>query len=147
MLENKLDIGVKKTDPRMLKAISDSWFVRTSAKLLEGSFKYPSQKKLFDGKPYRRKKTPSITNLKIKVVEKALLNAIEPRFEGYCVWVTISEEEYKAESVNSSNKLNFKLNNSCYEKKKTVCPTVFSPHSYGFRPQKSAHQALKKIKH
>jgi hypothetical protein len=34
-----------------------------------------------------------------------------------------------------------------YFKKRVVCPTIFYPENYGFRSKKSAHQALKTIKH
>jgi retron-type reverse transcriptase len=34
-----------------------------------------------------------------------------------------------------------------YYKKRVICIPIFYPHSYGFRQKKSAHQALKNIKH
>ena len=34
-----------------------------------------------------------------------------------------------------------------YFKKRIICPTIFYPENYGFRYGKSAHQALKTIKH
>lgn len=34
-----------------------------------------------------------------------------------------------------------------YLKKKVLCPNVFYAYSYGSRPNKSAHQALKSIKY
>jgi retron-type reverse transcriptase len=39
------------------------------------------------------------------------------------------------------------LGETYYFKKKIKCPTIFYPENYGFRPKKSAHQALKTIKH
>jgi retron-type reverse transcriptase len=34
-----------------------------------------------------------------------------------------------------------------YFKKHVICPTVFYPNNYGFRRNKSVHQALKTITH
>lgn len=39
------------------------------------------------------------------------------------------------------------IGNVYYFKKRVISPTVFYPENYGFRPKKSAHQALKTIKH
>jgi retron-type reverse transcriptase len=49
------------------------------------------------------------------------------------------------------DKNNYKItvtnNKSFYYKKKKYVPPIFYTHNYGFRPNKSAHHALKCIKH
>lgn len=79
-----------------------------------------------------------------------VLNALEPQFEGNFICENISKDEYDSEISNKQNTPNFKVVIRLKEKRcgKTQSkPTVFSSHSYGFRPQKSAYKALKTIKH
>lgn len=98
-----------------------------------------------------KKRPLTITNSRIKVIERALLTALEPQFEGYFFWEVISREEYLSETSKNTYNTNYKTaviyNESQYFKKKVLCPTVFYAHNYGSRPNKSAHQALKNIKH
>jgi retron-type reverse transcriptase len=134
-----------------LNNISDHWFITANRKLLEGSFKYPDRRRVLIDKPDSGKRPLIIANPRIKTIEKALLNAVEPLFEGYFQWVKISKKDFDSENAGSQNKANYRVietsDKSVYQKKNFINPTVFSPHSYGFRPQKSAHQALKVIKH
>lgn len=151
ILKSKSDMSTKRgeRDNVALNGISDTWFIKTSMKLLEGSFKYPNRKRLFIEKLNGRKRPLTRVNSRIKIIEKALLNVLEPQFEGYFSWETISRKEYLSEiSKNNNNYKTAIINNeSFYFKKKILCPTVFYAHNYGFRPKKSAHQALKNIKH
>jgi retron-type reverse transcriptase len=120
-------------------------------KLLEGSFKYPNKRGLLIDKPDGEKRPLTIANSRIKVIERALLNALEPQFEGYFLWETITKKEYLSETSKDTYNSNYKTtvinNENLYFKKKIFCVTVFYAHNYGFRPKKSAHQALKNIKH
>jgi len=150
-LKSKPGMSTKGMDSGTLSGISDAWFIKTSEKLLEGSFQYPNRRRILIDKPDGGKRPLTIANPRIKVVEKALLNALEPQFEGYFFWENISEEEYFSKIIKSTNNDNYKTtviaNESLYFKKKVICPPVFHAHNYGSRPKKSAHQALKNIKH
>jgi len=73
----------KKLNSILSNGINDAWFVKTSKKLLEGSFQYPMRKRVFIDKANNEKILLTSVNFKIKVIEKALFNALEPQFEGY----------------------------------------------------------------
>lgn len=136
----------KGSSDETLHGISSSWFEKTSERLINGSFKYP---------PARRTEIPkapgkvgmrplTITNPRIKIIERALLNALEPIFEGVIYWKDIKKEEW--ESAKAANTPNFSLEYKQEKKKVVLAEKVFSPNSFGFRPSKSAHQALHQIK-
>lgn len=131
--------------------INDYWITTTSRKLLEGSFKYPSSRKVLQNKPGNVKSPSIIVTLKIRIIEKAILNAIEPLLEGNFRWLEITKKDFDSEKARASDERNYrvvKIFDECvYQKKKVINPAIFSPHSYGFRPHKSAHQALKVLKH
>jgi retron-type reverse transcriptase len=150
-LKSKPGMSTKGTDNVTLSGISDAWFIKTSMKLLEGSYQYPNKKRVLIDKPGGGKRPLTIANPRIKVIERALLNALEPQFEGYFSWETINGKEYLSETSKNTYNSNYKTtvidNESLYFKKKVLCPTVFYAHNYGSRPKKSAHQALKNIKH
>lgn len=150
-LKSKPNMSTKGVDNVTLSGISNTWFIKTSMKLLEGSFKYPNRRKVLIDKPNGGKRPITMANLRIKVIERALLNALEPQFEGYFSWETINKKKYLSETFKDTYNSNYKTtitnNESFYFKKKVLCPTVFYAHNYGSRPKKSAHQALKNIKH
>jgi retron-type reverse transcriptase len=136
-----------------LSGISNHWFEATSKKLLDGSFKFPNRRRVLIDKPDGGERPLTIANPRIKVIERALLNAVEPIFEGLHQWEKISKKEFD-QRKGSKDEKNFrvikskkKFKRNTYEAKDTIHPTIFSPHSYGFRPQRSAHQALHAIKH
>lgn len=133
-------------------ALRDVWFINTANKLLEGSFKYPSRIRLSIQKSSDRRIPLSILNIKTKVIEQALFSALEPQFEGYYVWENIPKEIYLWKSKQNKICSNYKMvvygsGELYYFKKHVICPTVFYPNNYGFRRNKSAHQALKAITH
>merc|ERR1711957_618717 len=82
-LRSKSNMPTKKLNSTFPNGINDAWFVKTNKKLLEGSFQYPIRKKVFIDKENNEKTLLTSVNLKIKVIEKALFNALEPQFEGY----------------------------------------------------------------
>jgi len=151
MLKSKPGMLTKGIDLVTLDKISDQWFVSVNKKLLEGSFKYPDRRRVLIEKSSGGKRSLTMANPRIKVIERALLNALEPLFEGCSQWEEISKEEYSLKKAASQDKSNYKIykhsNKILYQKKNVVNSVVFSSHSYGFRPQKSAHQALKEVKH
>lgn len=70
--------------PETLDKIDESWFELTSEKLLQGNYKYPNRRRIHIPKPAGKEGTRllTITNPRVKVIERALLDAIEPLFEG-----------------------------------------------------------------
>lgn len=152
MIKSKPGMLTKGTDEITLdKLLSESWFVTTSKKLIEGSFKYPKLRKMFIDKPSGGKRSLTIVNPRIKIIERALLNALEPLFEGYYQWELIPKKTYDKGNLTPLDKSNFRKikdsNRILYQKKNIINETIFTPHSYGFRPGKSAHQALHEVKH
>jgi hypothetical protein len=66
-----------------LHKINLKWFETTSKTLLRGDFQYPTRRRLWVSKFSKTELRPLIiSNPRIKVIEKALLNSIEPFFEG-----------------------------------------------------------------
>ena len=63
--------------------INFKWFETTNKTLLKGNFQYPVRRRLWIFKPSRTElRFLIISNQRIKIIEKAILNAIEPFFEG-----------------------------------------------------------------
>jgi retron-type reverse transcriptase len=151
MLKSKPGMSTRGSNEETLSGISESWFRTTSQKLSEGSFKYPNRRRVFIDKPDGSKRPLTIANPRIKIIERALLNAIEPHFEGCHAWTeiktsTVPNIDFKS---NPDYKMIEKKENGeyIYQKKEMISPRIFYPHSYGFRPDKSAHEALHAIKH
>ena len=151
ILKSKPGMSTKGTDNVILSGVSDAWFIKASITLLEGFFKYPNRRRVLIDKPDDGKRPLTIANSRIKIIERALLSALEPQFEGYFLWETIHKKEYLSETSKNIYNNNYKIivtdNETLYFKNKFLCPIVFYPHNYGSRPKKSAHQALKNIKH
>jgi hypothetical protein len=87
-------MSTRGTDDVTLNGINDSWFHNTSVKLLEGSFKYPNKKRVLIDQSDGSKRSFIIANPKVKIIEKALLSALEPQFEGHFVWESVNKKEY-----------------------------------------------------
>lgn len=140
------------SDFEALSGISNAWFTTTSRKLLEGTFKYPNRRRVLIKKPGGNIRFLTIINPKIKIIERAFLNALEPQFEGFHVWDKINEKEYQKANYDGQKPiLDYKIRKEkngdpVYFKKRVVSPRVFFPHNYGSRPNKSAHEALHNIK-
>ena len=66
-------------------------FITTSKKLSEGSFKYPNRRRVLMDKPDGGTRPLTITNPRIKIIERALLNALEFHFKGLHKWIEINE--------------------------------------------------------
>lgn len=79
-----------------LHRISKQWFEKISEKLRRGDMKYPSVRRIeilkLTGKSGTKPLT--ISNPRIKVIERAFLNALEPQFEGIFNWELVTKEEY-----------------------------------------------------
>lgn len=78
-----------------LHKLEATWFEQTSKALIKGDFKYPHQRRIQISKP-AAKRPLTISNPRIKVIERAILNGIEPLFEGAWSWHEISMKEYQS---------------------------------------------------
>lgn len=138
-----------------INKISDAWFQKISELLREGGMKYPSARRKEIPKPVGKTGTRplTITNPRIKVIERALLNALEPIFEGVHEWKRIPKEDYEKAKLEKSIQ-EFKENYKKKSEKKVIetykkeilMERIFKPTSFGFRARKSVHQALHRIK-
>ena len=135
---------------KTLNKIEASWFEQASEKLIKGSFEYPNRRRIRIPKPTNKENLRPITisNPRIKIIERAILNGIEPLFEGSWSWIKITKEGYEAAKANSTIPSNdIKASKEGYFKKHWKHVTKFHSSSYGFRPDRSAHGALKAIKY
>lgn len=154
----------KGSNNEIIDKISDKWFEIISKKILNEDFKYPPARRTEIPKPAGKIGTRPliITNPRIKIIERAILNALEPIFEGLYETTestTAIESSSKKELHDTryypkhiKKKTKSLFDSTIIEKKATkkirnyINPTIFLPVSYGFRPKKSAHQALHQIK-
>lgn len=150
-LKSKLNVLNKKRNNIILEGVDNFWFTQTSKELLEGSFEYLDKKNIFVGAVESRYFSSMIAYWKMKIIEKALFNALEPQFEGYFSWKNLAKKEYLVAISKNANNSYYKKtiigNKILYFKKKIICLPVFYVCSYGSRPKKSVHQALIAIKH
>ena len=130
-----------------LTGISLHWFRTTSKKLLNNSFVYPKMRRVsFPKKPgLVDTRFLTLTSPRIKIIERSILNVLEPQFEGKFVWEEIEKSEYEFIKTNNAT-TTVVANKSGYFKKNWTKFPVFSRFSFGFRPKRSAHGALQLIK-
>jgi len=81
-LKSKPGMSIPIINEIPLSRISKTWFVTANQKLLAGMFKFPNRKKMNINKLGGSKRPLILSNSRIKIIEKALLNAVEPHFEG-----------------------------------------------------------------
>lgn len=129
---------------KYLKNIKLLWFKKTSDKLLKGNFKYFESKNIKAVKEYNHKNFKALIfqDYKIKIIEKTLVNSLEPIFEGLWTWVQVD---------NNNNKCLELINYKHLKKKKSyIKQFIYNPKflssNFGFRFGKSIHFAIKKIK-
>lgn len=132
-----------------LQGVSLKWFRTSSNKLLKGLFVYPKMRHVFI--PKKPGSTDSrfltLTSPRIKIIERSILNAVEPAFEGRFKWKRIDKSEYDfSKKNNNTNNILVVSNKSGYFKKDWLKFPVFSRFSFGFRPSRSIHGALHLIK-
>lgn len=113
---------------------------------MDGSFVFPKRRRVLISKKFGGERPLTICDPKVKIIEKALLNVLELQFEGYVSKEEIKESEYISKDKNFTKVVN-KRNNFSFYKKVTIIKKVFFDHSYGFRPNKFAHECLNDIKH
>lgn len=156
-LKNNPGMLTKGSRNETIYNINNSFFENISQTLINGTFKYPAARRVnipkTDGKTGTR--SLSITNSRIKIIEKALLNHLEVIFEGSYHWNTILETEFRNAETNLKTaefKSEYKVitdkitKKYAYKKKNHIAKRIFKSTSFGFRNGKSAHQALHHIK-
>ena len=131
-----------------LDGISELWFKKASDALKKGTYEYPKKRRVEIPKPGKVGTRPlTIGNPRVKIIERAMLNSIEPHFEGVWEWKSITKEEYDEHHQNTAKSDNeIKKNRSGFFVKDWVIKPKFLNCSYGFRPGKSAQVALQYIK-
>lgn len=145
------------SENEILDNVNESWFGNTSQALINGRFKYSYARKINMIDPLNKKSFTilNITNSRIKIIEKTLLNHLEFIFEGAYNWNAISEKEFKTAEINfdaATLKREYKVvvskktNKNVYKKKHHIAEKIFKPTSFGFRKNKSVHLALHHIK-
>ena len=147
----------KKFGDETIYNVNDSCFKNISQTLINGTFKYPAARRINIPKTADKTGTRplNITNPIIKVIEKTLLNHLEVIFEGSYNWNTILETEFRDAETNLKTTVfkseykvitNEETKKYVYKKKNHIAKRVFKSTSFGFRANKSAHQALHHIK-
>jgi hypothetical protein len=83
-IKNQLFVLKDLNSLKRAKNIKLLWFKKTSEKLLNGNFKYFESKNIKTIQEYNNKnlKTLIFQDCKLKIIEKALVNSLEPIFEG-----------------------------------------------------------------
>lgn len=130
-----------------------NWFQEVSKKLESNTYSYHTARKVLIPKSKTSsKKALTISNLKDKVIQRAFLRILQPIYEGVTFWSTVSYKEYK-EYQNFSKTVEKNCRKICsvegkkvYQIKKWAIKTIFNEDSFGFRPNRSPHLVLKKIK-
>lgn len=156
-LKSNSDVSVKKFEEESIKNINDSWFKNTSQMLIDGTFKYPIARKIniLQSTLDTKTKLLNITSSRVRIIEKTLFNHLEIIFEGAYTWNIISDTEFKNAKTNL-NSVDFRkeykttfdkeAKSYVYRKKYHTAKKVFKSTNFGFRNNKSAHQALHHIK-
>jgi len=127
--------------------INKDWFKKTSASLIDGSFQCLKRRKIYKSKlGSKEMRSLTLTSPRIKVIEKSILNAIQPFFEGEFFWSELSKDEFNVLLKNVEIAKTLKKNKSGFFQKNWIRKPMFSIFSYGFRPNLWAHNALQVVK-
>ena len=77
-----------------LNNITLEWFKQVNKALLEGSLRYSNRQRIYIPKAKSLGLRPiTISSPRVKIIEKALFNALEPYFEGVWKWEKSSEKK------------------------------------------------------
>jgi len=126
-----------------LQSINLKWFRTASNKLLKGLFVYPKMRRVsIPKKPGSTdSRSLTLTSPRIKIIERSILNALEPVFEGRFKWKKIDKSEYDFIQKNKNTNSTLAVSNkSGYFKKDWLKLPIFNRFSFGFRPFRSAHE-------
>nr|UBY46104.1 hypothetical protein [Porphyridium purpureum]UBY46130.1 hypothetical protein [Porphyridium purpureum] len=146
-IKNNLSLNTLGFSNEITSEINEAWFAETSIKFKNDSFIYTRKRKISIFKKPNKYEARFVVihNIKIKIIEKVLLNSLEPVFEGSWQWRRISKSEYNiVMRVGFGNDL--KKNKQGFFIKNWVYPVVFHFTNHSFRPNKSCHTVMKVIK-
>jgi retron-type reverse transcriptase len=130
-----------------------NWFKEVSKKLESSTYSYRMSRKVFIPKSeISNSRTLTIISPQDKVVQRAFLRVLQPIYEGVVTWNTVSHKEYEEYQKfykiigRNSRKICDIKGKKTYQIKKWTIKPLFHEDSFGFRPNRSPHLALKKIK-
>lgn len=137
-----------------LNGLELKWFEETSKKLLSGSYNYRPARRIYIDKPGKSGKRPlTIGSPRDKIIQRAFLRVLQLIYEGVSVWEltdfkTYSEFVYPNWHLYESfpKRTRTVKGSEIYEIRDWIIEPRFSHFSFGFRPNRSAHSALKLIK-
>ena len=148
------NIFFRENDVKILNNLSLDWFEKTSKNLLSGLYFYKRIKKVYVKKSNQNSKRLLIISSSYdKIIQKAILRILQHLYEGVYVWevtnfetfenyVDPNQHLYKSFSKRSKIVEGSKI----YEIRNWIIEPKFSHFSFGFRPNRSIHSALKFIK-
>lgn len=129
------------------------WFKEVSKKLEFGTYNYRPARKVFIPKPGKSdKRALTLGSPRDKVIQRAFLRVLQQIYEGVIYWDTVNHKKYEEYQDpyrifdTTSKKIHNIENIQTYQIKKWILKPIFHEDSFGFRPNRSPHSALKKIK-
>lgn len=130
----------------ILVNVSKKWFFSINQFLLKGNFQYPKQKLIFNLNKKNVNSFFIINNIRIKIIEKAILNGLDKIFEGIWYWKPINEKNYLIVWTLMNGKLKHikKNKNGWFLKSWKQKPKLYR-YNYKFKLYKSIHNLLKEI--
>lgn len=143
----KAFLQIQSKSPQYVK-INIAWVELASSQLLKQQFIYPKKRRSY---VLNIKKNFACVfffkNFKLKVIEQAILNNIEPVFEGTWSWVPMKVEEWSVLAKNQAwASFEWKRNKKGFFKKIWTNSLRFQQNSFAFRPNRSIHLAIQHIK-
>ena len=90
----KVLIFYARKNSEILTKMSKKWFFNVHQLLLKGKFQYPKQNWAFKLNKKSIYNFFTINNIRMKIIEKTILNGLEKVFEGMWYWKPITEKNY-----------------------------------------------------
>jgi len=82
-IKSKFKILLLENKVMTFSGINKNWFEKTSAKLIDGSFQCFRKCRIYISKlGSKEMRSFNLTSPRIRIIEKSILNAIQPFFEG-----------------------------------------------------------------
>lgn len=105
----------QKIENVILPRVNKNWFKKISISLIDGSFKCPETRKIYIPNTTIKSICPIILiPLGLKIIEKSILNAIQPVFEGKYNWIKIKKSRYEELCKKFKTTKNLRVNKSGY---------------------------------